>query len=315
MANELLRLEEIEKEFKVRRGAVKAVSGVSFSIERGETVCLVGESGCGKSTLARLVLGLVDPSGGRVLIGGQDIARARDLTAIRRRMQMVFQDPYASLDPRMTVGQIIAEPLSAHGLYRDKRERRAYVHELMELSGIRPEYYSRYPHQFSGGQRQRVGIARALALKPELVVLDEPVSALDVSIQAQILNLLRDLQAELRLTYLFITHDLSVVRFMSDRVIVMFLGKVCESGRTKDVYSAPKHPYTRLLLSSVPQPDPSLRGRERELLTGEMPSPLNPPPGCRFHTRCPDCAEICRREAPALIRFSDGREAACHGCT
>lgn len=314
MVTPLVRAEHLAKEFPVRRGVVHAVSDVSFEIEKGDTLCLVGESGCGKSTLGRLMLRLIEPTAGRVLLDGQDLMAADDkqMHALRRRMQMVFQDPYASLNPRMSVGQIIAEPLKTYNVGAGHKEREALVRGLMDKVGIRPEFYGRYPHQFSGGQRQRIGIARALALNPDLLVLDEPVSALDVSIQAQILNLLNDLQKELNLTYLFITHDLGVVRYISNRICVMFLGKICEMGETKSIYESPSHPYTRFLLDSVPQPDPTLRGQQRQILTGDIPSPVNPPPGCRFHTRCPRATAECRKVEPELREVEAGRVVACH---
>ncbi len=308
----LLRAERLVKEFPVKRGTVHAVSDVSFEVHRGETLCVVGESGCGKSTLGRLLLRLIEPTSGQVFLGSDEITALAPgaLRNARRRMQMIFQDPYASLDPRMTVGQIISEPLKTYSIGNTgERERR--VRELMEKVGIRPEFVSRYPHQFSGGQRQRIGIARALALSPELIVCDEPVSALDVSIQAQILNLLRDIQAEMNLTYLFISHDLSVVRYIADRVCVMFLGKVCEIGDANALYERPMHPYTKFLLESVPQPDPDLRNRERRILTGEVGSPLNPPAGCRFHPRCPHATDLCKTVEPPLTD-QGGRKVACH---
>jgi oligopeptide transport system ATP-binding protein len=308
----LLRVERLVKEFPVRRGVVHAVSDVSFDVKKGETLCVVGESGCGKSTLGRLLLRLIEPTSGKVYLGGDEITALAPgaLRHARRRMQMIFQDPYASLDPRMTVGQIILEPLTTHAV-GTPRERQQKVLALMEKVGIRPEFSSRYPHQFSGGQRQRIGIARALALNPELIVCDEPVSALDVSIQAQILNLLCDLQHEYGLTYLFISHDLSVVRYIADRVCVMFLGKLCEVDDAGALYEKPLHPYTKFLLESVPQPDPLLRHRDRQILIGEVGSPLNPPPGCRFHPRCPYATDICRAAEPPLADRG-GRLVACH---
>ncbi len=308
----LLRAEHLVKEFPVKRGVVHAVSDVTFDIVKGETLCVVGESGCGKSTLGRLLLRLIEPTSGKVMMGADEITALAPgaLREARRRMQMIFQDPYASLDPRMTVGQIIREPLDTYSIgTRETREER--VRELMEKVGIRPEFYSRYPHQFSGGQRQRIGIARALALSPALIVCDEPVSALDVSIQAQILNLLCDLQKEFGLTYLFISHDLSVVRYIADRVCVMFLGKVCEIGDAPTLYERPLHPYTRFLLESVPQPDPENRHRERQILTGEVGSPLNPPQGCRFHPRCPHATDLCKTVEPPLVE-QGGHPVACH---
>lgn len=310
----LLEAENLVKEFPARRGKVHAVSGVSLCIYRGETLALVGESGCGKSTLGRMLLRLIEPTSGRLRYDGQNLLalKPEKMREMRRRMQIIFQDPYASLNPRMSIGRIIEEPLLTHKIGENRQERQSIVHSLMDKVGIRPEFYSRYPHQFSGGQRQRVGIARALALNPELIVCDEPVSALDVSIQAQILNLLRDLQKELGLTYLFISHDLGVVRYISDRVCVMFLGRLCEIGGTKELYQSPIHPYTRFLMESVPKPDPALRREEREILTGDIPSPIDPPSGCRFHTRCPYAKEICSKEAPPMREFGNGRYAACH---
>ena len=311
---ELLRAERLVKVFPAKSGAVQAVSDVSFTISKGETMGLVGESGCGKSTLGKLLLDLIPPTSGRVWFKGQDLSSLRGsaLKAARRGMQMIFQDPYASLDPRMSVGQIIMEPLNAHRVGKNRRERADMVRALMEQVGLRQEYYTRYPHQFSGGQRQRIGIARALALDPELIICDEPVSALDVSIQAQILNLLADLQRDRGLTYLFISHDLNVVRYLSDRVIVMFLGQICELAPVEQLYGRPRHPYTRFLLESVPQPDPLLRDEERALLTGEASSPVDPPAGCRFHPRCPFADERCRSVKPDLVEMAPGHLCACH---
>ena len=311
----LLKEEGLVKNFHVPGGVVSSVAGVDLEIYRGETLALVGESGCGKSTLGRLLLHLIEPTAGKVIFDGADLGAmsAKELRAIRQRMQIIFQDPFSSLNPRMKVGKIIEEPMKIHGLYPDKKEREAKVRELMEHIGIRPEYYNRYPHQFSGGQRQRVGIARALVLHPELVVCDEPVSALDVSIQAQILNLLRDLQQDFHLTYLFISHDLSVVRYIADRVCVMFLGRICEIGEAEQIYSHPRHPYTKFLMESVPLPDPDLRKEDRDLLPGEVPSPIAPPSGCRFHTRCPYAQPICAQEPPPAFRdLGGGHCCACH---
>ena len=312
--SELLRVERLVKEFPVRGGVVHAVSDVSFTVEKGETLGLVGESGCGKSTLGKLLINLIPPTSGKVWFKGQDLSQYQGeaLRALRRGMQMIFQDPYASLDPRMSVGRIIAEPLSAHHIGQNSAARTAIVRDLMAQVGLRPELYSRYPHQFSGGQRQRIGIARALALNPELIICDEPVSALDVSIQAQILNLLSDLQKERGLTYLFISHDLNVVRYLSDRVIVMFLGQVCELSPTEALYAAPRHPYTRFLLEAVPQPDPSRRDENRALLAGEVSSPVNPPSGCRFRLRCPRADDLCRQAHPELNEIEPGHFCACH---
>lgn len=311
---ELLRAERLVKEFPVKNGTVHAVSDVSFSVYEGETLGLVGESGCGKSTLGKLLIDLLTPTSGRVWFKGEDLSqyRGKALRELRRGMQMIFQDPYASLDPRMTVGDIIMEPLNAHRVGKNRAERVEMVKALMAQVGIRPELFIRYPHQFSGGQRQRIGIARALALNPQLIICDEPVSALDVSIQAQILNLLADLQADRGLTYLFISHDLNVVRYLSDRVVVMFLGQICELSPTEPLYERPRHPYTRFLLESVPQPDPLLRDEERALLTGEVSSPVNPPSGCRFHPRCPYADARCKAEKPDLVEMAPGHLCACH---
>lgn len=313
----LVEAKNLVKEFPVTsgsgKGVVHAVSDVSLEIYQGETLALVGESGCGKSTIGRLLLRLMEPTSGQVVFEGTDIGalKGKALREFRKQMQIIFQDPYASLNPRMNVERIIAEPLITHKVYGSKEETRARVLELMQKVGIPVEFLHRYPHQFSGGQRQRIGIARALALNPKLIVCDEPVSALDVSIQSQVLNLLADLQEEYHLTYLFISHDLSVVRHISDRVCVMFLGCICEIGNTEEIYKAPMHPYTKFLLDSVPQPDPTLRNEHRELLTGEIPSPVNPPSGCRFHTRCPYATDKCKEEIPQMQTI-DGRMVACH---
>jgi len=289
---------------------LRAVDGISFTIGRGETLGLVGESGCGKSTTARLLLRLVEPTGGRVVFDGTDVTALgrAGLKAARRRFQMIFQDPFASLDPRMTVRQLIGEPLYLAG--EDRRTRRERVDGLMEKVGLSREVGDRYPHEFSGGQRQRIGIARALAVGPEFVVCDEPVSALDVSIQAQVINLLKDLQSEFGLSYLFVSHDLSVVRHIADRVAVMFLGKIVEQGEKRALYSRPLHPYTKALLAAAPVPDPTRR-RDRVVLSGDVPSASEIPPGCRFHTRCPLATDRCRVEEP-LLRQVDGRTVACH---
>jgi oligopeptide/dipeptide ABC transporter ATP-binding protein len=317
----LLEVRDLTKHFHIpggigrTGGTVRAIDGVSFSIRRGETVGLVGESGCGKTTTGRCVLLLERPTSGAILFEGVDIAglSPRELRSMRRRVQVIFQDPYSSLNPRMTIGQIIAEPLKVHGIVRDKAKREARVHELLEQVGLLPQHAARYPHQLSGGQRQRVGIARALAMEPSLIICDEPVSALDVSIQAQIVNLLEDLQKRLGLTYLFIAHDLSVVRHISDRVVVMYLGKIAEVADRKALYEEPLHPYTQALLSAVPIPDPALEAsRNRTVLRGEVPSPLNPPTGCVFHPRCPRAVERCAAEIPPLREIRPGHWAACH---
>lgn len=316
--NVLMEARNLVKEFTLeggRKGAdvVHAVSGVNLKIYGGETLALVGESGCGKSTLGRTLIKLLEATSGVIEFDGTDITRMKDreFGDIRRQMQIIFQDPYASLNPRMNVKEIIAEPLTTYGLARTKGEVESQVMALMDVVGIPREFIRRYPHQFSGGQRQRIGIARAIALHPKLIICDEPVSALDVSIQSQVLNLLKDLQEQYKLTYLFISHDLSVVKFISDRVCVMFLGMVCEVGDTKELYDHPLHPYTRFLLNAIPKADPRLRSDSRELLSGEIPSPVNPPSGCRFHTRCPYAADICSRKVPEGIMVGE-RQVFCH---
>ena len=295
--------------------SLQAISQVDLDIYEGETLALVGESGCGKSTLGRTLIRLIPATEGSISFEGQDISSMseKEFRPLRGKMQIIFQDPYASLNPRMTVRDIIAEPLETHHVCADARETTQRVRELMKAAGLSEEYLYRYPHQFSGGQRQRIGIARAIALKPKLIICDEPVSALDVSVQNQILNLLKDLQKEFGLTYLFISHDLSVVRFLSDRTCVMFLGKLCEVGNTAELYEKPLHPYTRFLLGAIPGIDPRARGEKRPLLKGELPSPIDPPSGCRFHTRCPYATERCRTEEP-LLRDVGGRQVACHRC-
>jgi peptide/nickel transport system ATP-binding protein len=322
-AGDLVQVQDLKVYFPIRSGIVierrvgdvKAVDGVSFEIRRSETLGLVGESGCGKSTLGRTILRLYDPTEGSILFEGKDLAHLSgdELRRLRRRMQMVFQDPYSSLNPRQSVGNILAEPMLVHDIARGKQaEKRA--RELIDVVGLPKGSINRYPHEFSGGQRQRIGLARALALNPDLIVADEPVSALDVSIQAQIINLLEDLQEQFDLTYLFIAHDLAVVRHISDRIVVMYLGKIVEISSSEELYTTPLHPYTRALLSSVPIPDPAVeKDRERILLQGDLPSPANPPAGCRFHTRCPYAqAERCQDEVPELRVLRSGHLAACH---
>lgn len=313
----LLEARQLVKEFpaggtRKKPQVVHAVTDVSLKIYEGETLALVGESGCGKSTLGRVLIRLLEPTSGGILYQGQEIVgmKEAEFAGLRREMQIIFQDPYASLNPRMSVGEIIGEPLLTYGM-KDRKEREARVRELMQEVGIAQEFYNRYPHQFSGGQRQRIGIARAIALNPRLIICDEPVSALDVSIQSQVLNLLKDLQERYGLTYLFISHDLSVVKFIADRVCVMFLGSVCEIGDTDELYGKPLHPYTRFLLNAIPKADPRLRSKEKELLSGEIPSPVNPPPGCRFHTRCPYVKDICRKEVPECHKVGK-RRVFCH---
>ena len=322
MSGALLEVDHLVKHFPVgggvfsrAAGVVRAIDGVSFTLKRGETLGLVGESGCGKTTTGRCILQLERPTSGRILFDGVDLAAIDQaaLRAVRRRVQVIFQDPYSSLNPRMTVGQILAEPIKVHGIIRSRSGRDARVRELLEQVGLAAQHARRYPHQLSGGQRQRVGIARALAMEPALIICDEPVSALDVSIQAQIINLLEDLQRRLGLTYLFIAHDLSVVRHISDRVAVMYLGRIVELADRAALYEEPLHPYTRALLSAVPIPDPALEAqRERTVLRGEVPSPLNPPSGCVFHPRCPIAVDRCTAEIPPLREIKPGHWAACH---
>jgi oligopeptide transport system ATP-binding protein len=314
--NELLRVEGLAKHYPVKRGilgreegVVRAVDGVSFALARGETLALVGESGCGKSTTARLVLRLIEPTAGTVRFDGVEVSGAAELRALRRRVQVVFQDPYASLNPRLRVGEAIAEPMEVHGI-GDAKARADRVKELLGLIGLAPFHAQRYPHEFSGGQRQRIGIARALAVRPELVVCDEPVSALDVSIQAQVINLLKDLQVRFGQSYLFIAHDLAVVRHMADRVAVMYLGQIVESAPKRTLFADPRHPYTRALLAAIPHPDPRRRGRVQHL-GGDVPSPMDPPSGCRFRTRCPLAQARCE-EAPTLREVGASHASACH---
>jgi len=319
--NILVEVEDLRMHFPIYKGifrrqvgAVKAVDGLTFDIRRGETLGLVGESGCGKSTTGRAILRLYDPTSGKIRFEGKDIAELNrsDLRRMRPRMQMIFQDPQASLNPRMTVGSIVSEPLDEHGL-GSKKQKKERVGELLDAVGLNPGFVNRYPHEFSGGQRQRIGIARALALDPEFIVCDEPIAALDVSIQAQVVNLLEDLQSKLGLTYLFISHDLSMVRHIADRVAVMYLGKIMELATVDQLFKAPKHPYTKALLSAVPVPDPKIEAkRERIILKGDVPNPANPPTGCVFSTRCPIAEKKCFDEAPQWRDVGRDRQVACH---
>ncbi|MFN4171648.1 MAG: ABC transporter ATP-binding protein [Pseudorhodobacter sp.] len=322
---DLLRVTGLKKHFPVTSGVfrrvvghVRAVEDVTLTIRQGETLALVGESGCGKSTAGRLLLRLIEATDGEVIFDGQDVRRLdrSALRALRRNMQIIFQDPFSSLNPRMRVRQLIAEPLVFHGLARGAAEVGAEVDRLMNIVGLSPSHRDKFPHQFSGGQRQRIGIARALAVRPKFVVCDEPISALDVSIQAQVLNLLSELQRDFGLTYLFISHDLSVVRYVSDRVAVMYLGRIVELAETAALFEEPRHPYTAALLSAIPVPDPSIERKGRVILTGDVPSPSNPPPGCPFHPRCTFAQDVCRRDVPALrtVARGSGRagEVACH---
>jgi oligopeptide transport system ATP-binding protein len=315
---DLVKYYPIERGIVFRRkvGTVHAVDGVSFDLKRGTTLAIVGESGCGKSTVGRLLMGLEPPTSGSVVVEGIDLASmsSRDLSASRRNLQIILQDPYTSLDPRMTVGAIVGEPFDIHpGAVPPGQTRKQAVRDLMDRVGLNPEFINRYPHQFSGGQRQRIGIARALALRPQVIIADEPVSALDVSVQAQVMNLLMDLRDDLGLSYVFISHDLAVVRQIADTIAVMYLGQIVEYGQAEDIYSAPTHPYTAALLSAVPVANPAAqRGRERILLTGDLPSPADPPPGCRFSTRCFQAKSICRDQEPALVDQAGGHLVACH---
>ena len=320
--NSLLKIDNLKMHFPImcgvifqrQVGAIKAVDGLNFSMFKGETLGLVGESGCGKSTTGRAILQLYRPTDGNVVFEGKDLTKTsgEELRKMRRRMQMIFQDPYASLNPRMTVGSIISEPLEVHGIGSNRKERQERVQDLLKRVNLNPYFVNRYPHEFSGGQRQRIGIARALAVNPAFIVCDEPISALDVSIQAQIINLLEDLQEELGLTYLFIAHDLSVVRHISDRIAVMYLGKIVELADRDALYANPMHPYTQALLSAVPIPDPVIESkRQRIILEGDVPSPANPPKGCHFNTRCPRVMDVCRQQEPPFKDYGDGHYAAC----
>ncbi|RIV28707.1 dipeptide ABC transporter ATP-binding protein [Alicyclobacillaceae bacterium I2511] len=319
MTEALLKVQDLVKYFPIHRGVfqhtvghVKAVDGISFTVNRGETLGVVGESGCGKSTMGRSVLRLIEPTRGRVEFEGKDVLalNKQGMRIMRREMQIVFQDPYASLNPRFTIGQTLLEPMKIHHLH-NPRERLQHVYRLLDRVGLAAEYARRFPHEFSGGQRQRVGIARALAVDPKLVILDEPVAALDVSVQSQVLNLLEDLQNELNLTFVFIAHDLSVVRHISDRVLVLYLGRMAEIADSEELFTHPLHPYTKALLSAIPVPDPDAK-RERIILQGDLPSPANPPSGCPFHTRCPVAVDKCRQEVPVWREVQSGHHVACH---
>lgn len=320
MAEAIIKVENLKKHFPIQdplpfkksKLSVKAVDGVSFEVFRGETLGIVGESGCGKSTMARLINQLIRPTEGQVLFKGQDLAQLneKEIRASRKSIQMVFQNPYASLDPRKTIKQLIAEPLEIHQV-GDKQLRLKRVHELLEVVGLNNYHADRYPHEFSGGQRQRINIARALALNPDVIICDEPVSALDVSVQAQVINLLKDLQKQFSLTYIFISHDLNVVRYMCDRIAVMYLGKIVEMGTYEEIYQNPLHPYTKALLSAVPKENP-FEEKERILLKGDVPSPVNPPSGCHFHQRCPNALDRCKSDVPELKSYETNQQVACH---
>ncbi len=320
MAEKLLEVNNLKKYFPVKAGIfkktvahVKAVDDVSFFVNEGETLGLVGESGCGKSTTGRTILRLLEATAGEVIFEGKDVLALdkEDLRNIRRDMQIIFQDPYASLNPRMTVADIVGEPIDIHNLAKNKKERNEKVKDILERVGLGSEYMRRYPHEFSGGQRQRIGVARALAVDPKLIIADEPVSALDVSIQAQVINLLQDLQKEFGLTYLFIAHDLSVVKHISDRIAVMYLGKIVEMADKGDLFNEPMHPYTQSLLSAIPEADPTKK-KDRIILEGDVPSPVDPPSGCRFHPRCPKAFDKCSVEEPVFKNYGDNHFAACH---
>ncbi len=319
MSEVLLHVNDLKKYFPIRKGVlrrtvghVRAVDGLSFDVRHGETLGVVGESGCGKSTMGRSILRLIEPTSGTVEFEGRNVVKLskREMRAMRRNMQIVFQDPYASLNPRYSIKQTLMEPMVIHNLYTPS-QRESRVKSLLERVGLDPDYAKRYPHEFSGGQRQRIGIARALALNPKLIILDEPVAALDVSVQSQVLNLLEDLQKEFRLTYVFVAHDLSVVRHISDRVLVLYLGKMAELASSDDLFSDPLHPYTQALLSAVPVPDPDIR-RERIILQGDLPSPANPPSGCPFHTRCPLAMDVCSKKVPEWKEVKPNHKVACH---
>ena len=318
MAENLIEVQRLKQYFPISTGwfqtrPLKAVDGVSFHIRRGETLGLVGESGCGKTTVGRTLLHLYPPTSGQIIFDGKEVKNRQDIREFRKKASMVFQDPYSSLNPRMTVADLIAEPLDIHRLYENRQERRERVLALMAKVGLNAEHAGRYAHEFSGGQRQRIGIARALAMEPEFVVCDEPVSALDVSIQAQVINMFADLQEQMGLTYLFIAHDLLVVRHICDRIAVMYLGKIVESAESDELYHNPMHPYTKSLISAVPLPDPKLaREKRRVMLSGDVPSPLNAPPGCPFCTRCPYATDICREKMPEMTEVSSGHFTACH---
>jgi oligopeptide transport system ATP-binding protein len=316
----LLRVENLVKSFPIQGGflgrevaSVKAVQGVSFEIKKGETLGLVGESGCGKSTLGRCLIRLIDPTSGKIFFKDKDITNVTgsELRSLRRELQIIFQDPFSSLNPRMTIGAVIEEPLIIHNLFSSPKDRLDRVYQLLETVGLRKEHFNRYPHEFSGGQRQRIGIARALAVEPELIVCDEPVSALDVSIQAQVINLMKDLQHKLGLTYIFIAHDLKVVEHVSDRVAVMYLGKIVEMAEAKEMYLDPQHPYTKALLSAIPVPDPKKKNEQRIILKGDVPSPVSPPSGCNFHPRCPIAIDECKKIVPPLEDKRPMHPAAC----